>query len=172
MKESVVLNRLTEIPNGRYFKMTWKSEIPVFSKFKDFYEVTKVTTSTVRKGIKYTNTKAYKTRLYRKLWEECGGTCFMTPIDFNKKHKTELPWGHYRKGYENVIIDHTNKAGEFCSYLRLYSSPNKPQVRYYINGREISKDELKAKGIVKESYWNEKVNDGVFTVKIKNILSI
>ena len=172
MRESVVINRLNEIPNGRYFKMIWKSEVPVFSKFNDIYEVTKITIGTVRKGIRYTNTKAYKTKLYRRLSEECGGTCFMTPIDFNKKYNNELPWGHYRKGYENIIIDHTNKAGEFNSYLRLYLTPNKPQIKYYLNGREIEKEELRAKGIVKESYWDQKINDGVFNIKIKNILFI
>ena len=172
MKESVVINRLKEIPNGRYFKMTWKTEVPVFSRFNDIYEVTKITTSTVRKGIQYTNTKAYKNKLLKQMFEECSGTCFLTPMDFNKKYKTELPWGHYRKGYENIIIDYTNKAGEFNSYLRLYLTPNKPQVKYYINGREIGKEELRAKGIVKESYWNESIKDGVFNIKIKNIISI
>lgn len=173
MKESVVLNRLKEIPNGRFFKMTWKSEIPVYNKYADVYEVTKVTTSTVRKGIQYTNTKAYKTKLYRRMMEECSGTSFITPLDFSKKYPNELPWGHYRKGYENVIIDHTNKAGEFNSYLRLYLTPNKPEIKYYINGKEISKSELQAKGIIKESYWNnDKVKDGVFNIKIKNILFI
>lgn len=173
MKESVVLRRLKEIPNGRYFKMSWKSDVPVFKEFGDAYEVVKVTTSTVRKGIKYTNTKAYKTKLIRQMLEDCGGTCFLTPVDFHKKHPTELPWGHYRKGYENVVIDHTNKAGEFHSYLRLYLSPNKPEIKYYVNGREVSKEELQAKGIVKDSYWNHsKVQDGVFNVKISNILFI
>lgn len=173
MKESVVLNRLKEIPNGSFFKMIWRSEIPVYSKYADVYEVTKVTTSTVRKGIRYTNTKAYKTKLYRRMMEECSGTSFMTPLDFNKKYNNELPWGHYRKGYENVIIDHTNKAGEFNSYLRLYLTPNKPEAKYYINGKEVSKQELQAKGIIKDSYWDkDSVKDGVFNVKIKNILYI
>lgn len=173
MKESVVLNRLAEIPNGRFFKTTWKSEVPVYKEYSNIYEVTKVTTSTVRKGIRYTNTKAYKTKLYRRMMEEYGGTSFIAPLEFNKKYNNELPWGHYRKGYENVIIDHTNKAGEFNSYLRLYLTPNKPEIKYYINGKEISKSELQAKGIIKESYWNnDKVKDGVFNIKIKNILFI
>jgi hypothetical protein len=169
MKESIVLNRLGEIPNGRFFKMTWKSEVPVFSKFNNMYEVTKITTSTVRKGIKYTNTKTYKTKFFRKVNEN--RTDYMiAPVNFNDK--TELPWGHYRAGYENLIIDHTNKAGEKNSYLRLYVTPNKPKSKFYLNGKEISKEELKSKGIVKESYWTEGTNDGVFNIKIKNILSI
>jgi hypothetical protein len=172
MKESVVINRLKEIPNGRYFKMTWKTEVPVLSKFNNMYEVIKITTSTVRKGIQYTNTKAYKTKMVKQTLKNYNGSCFMAPVDFTKKDKTELPWGHYRKGYENIIIDHTNKAGEKNSYLRLYLTPNKPQVKYYINGKEIEKEELKAKGIVTGSYWNDKVNDGVFNIKIKNIISI
>ena len=173
MKEAVVLNRLKEIPNGRFFKMTWKSEIPVYKKYADVYEITKITTSTVRKGIRYTNTKAYKTKLYRRMLEECSGTSFITPLEFNKKYNNELPWGHYREGYENVIIDHTNKAGEFNSYLRLYLTPNKPEVKYYINGKEVSKNELQALNIVSNSYWErESVKDGVFNIKIKNILFI
>ena len=41
-----------------------------------------------------------------------------------------------------------------------------------IGNIEIEKEELRAKGIVKDSYWNDKVNDGVFNIKIKNIISI
>ena len=173
MKEKELLQRLNQIPNGRFFKMAWKSELPVEKKYGNQITVTKVTISTVRKGIKYTNTKAYREKVYRKSYEEVMGTSFATPQTFsmNKEKANSLPWGKWK--IPNLLIEHTNKAGEYNVYLRLYTTVNKPEVLYYLNDRLITKEALMQTGIVKSSYWDRsKVEDGLFTVNIENILKI
>ena len=82
-----------------------------------------------------------------------------------------MPWGKWK--IPNLLIEHTNKAGEYNVYLRLYTTVNKPEVLYYLNDRLITKEALMQTGIVKNSYWNRsKVEDGLFTVNIANILMI
>ena len=152
---------LDKINNGRFFKASWSSEVPVKKEFENRYVVSKVTISTVRKGIQYSNTKAYREKLYSRIGMEHS----------ENSKENSLPWGKWL--IPNLLIEHTNKNGEYNIYLRLYSTVNKPESRYYINGKEVSKEGLYNMGIVKDSYWNRKgTEDGVFTVNIANILSV
>ena len=173
MEKKHLMRYLSKINNGRFFKASWSSEVPVKKEYENRYVVTKVTISTVRKGIQYTNTKAYKDKLFKKMSIECAGNDFLTPTEFEKKYGNgnSLPWGRWL--VPNLLIEHTNKNGEYNIYLRLYNTINKPECRYYLNGKEISKEGLYNMGIVREGYWNKKgIEDGVFTVNIANILSI
>lgn len=173
MEKKHLMRYLNKINNGRFFKASWSSEIPVKKEYENRYVVSKVTISTVRKGIQYTNTKAYKDKLFKRMSIECAGNDFLTPRELEKKYGNgnSLPWGNWL--IPNLLIEHTNKKGEYNIYLRLYSTINKPECRYYLNGREISKEGLYKMGIVREGYWNKKgIEDGVFTVNIANILSI
>lgn len=173
MEKKHLMRYLNKINNGRFFKASWSSEIPVKKEYENRYVVSKVTISTVRKGIQYTNTKAYKDKLFKRMSIECVGNDFLTPRELEKKYGNgnSLPWGNWL--IPNLLIEHTNKKGEYNIYLRLYSTINKPECRYYLNGREISKEGLYKMGIVREGYWNKKgIEDGVFTVNIANILSI
>lgn len=173
MEKKHLMRYLSKINNGRFFKASWSSEVPVKKEYENRYVVTKVTISTVRKGIQYTNTKAYKDKLFKRMSIECAGNDFLTPTEFEKKYGNgnSLPWGRWL--VPNLLIEHTNKNGEYNIYLRLYSTINKPESRYYLNGKEISKEGLYNMGIVREGYWNKKgIEDGIFTVNIANILSI
>ena len=173
MEKKHLMRYLDKINNGRFFKASWSSEIPVKKEYEDKYIVSKVTISTVRKGIQYSKTKAYRDKLYNRMSIDCSGNDFLTPKEFEKKYGSgnSLPWGRWL--IPNLLIEHTNKQGEYNIYLRLYSTINKPESRYYLNGKEVSKEGLYNMGIVKDSYWNRKgTEDGVFTVNIANILSI
>lgn len=173
MEKKHLMRYLDKINNGRFFKASWSSEVPVKKEYENRYVVTKVTISTVRKGIQYTNTKAYKDKIFKRMSLECAENDFSTPKEFEDKYGNgnSLPWGKWL--IPNLLIEHTNKKGEYNIYLRLYSTINKPECRYYLNGKEVSKEGLYNMGIVKEGYWNKKgVEDGVFTVNIANILSI
>lgn len=171
MEKKHLMRYLNKINNGRFFKASWSSEVPIKKEYENRYVVSKVTISTVRKGIQYSNTKAYRDKLYSRMGVECSGNDFLISNEFEKKYGNSLPWGKWL--IPNLLIEHTNKNGEYNIYLRLYSTINKPESRYYLNGREISKEGLYNMGIVKDSYWNRKgTEDGVFTVNIANILSI
>ena len=173
MEKKHLMRYLNKINNGRFFKASWSSEVPIKKEYENRYVVSKVTISTVRKGIQYSNTKAYKEKLSKKMMAEYSGNNFLTSNEFKEKcgEGNNLPWGKWL--IPNLLIEHTNKNGEYNIYLRLYSTINKPESRYYLNGKEISKEGLYKMGIVREGYWNKKgVEDGVFTVNIANILSI
>ena len=46
---------------------------------------------------------------------------------------------------------------------------NKPKTQLYLNGKPISKEELRATGYVPESYFTSTNDSGVLTVKAENI---
>ena len=73
MEKKHLMKYLSKINNGRFFKASWSSEVPVKKEFENRYVVSKVTISTVRKGIQYTNTKAYKDKLMKRMSIDCAG---------------------------------------------------------------------------------------------------
>ena len=46
---------------------------------------------------------------------------------------------------------------------------NKPKTQLYLNGKPISKEELRATGYVPERYFTSTNDSGVLTVKAENI---
>lgn len=167
MREKEILAKLKTIPNGRFFKMEWETYVPVAKKYEKIYTVKKRVSSTVRKGIQYTNTKKYKEKVSRteQVLKEIG-------IEAQQVHDklTKLPWGQWL--IPNLLIEHINKSGKYNLYLRVYTTTNKPEVDYYVNGRYVSQTKLKEMGIINNSYWNKSLEDGVFTINTDNIISI
>ena len=89
--------------------------------------------------------------------------------------KPELPWGQWNPNHKGLIIDHTNKAGKFAQYVRLYNTPNHPTVEYFLDGKHINREDLMKLGIVLPSYWQkgrENAPTECFTVNIANIMAI
>lgn len=163
MKLNDIMTKINSIHNGAYFNITYLNEVPVLAAFKNQYHVDKYTSSTVRKGIHYQNLKAYQQKLAM-----CDNA-----KEFEALQKPlELPWGHWMTGHEGYIIEHTNKAGEYKQYLRLYSSPNKPKNAYFLNGKSIDREELKMMGIIPASYWTKTNDTGTMTVTLDKIVRV
>ena len=158
MNINMMMSKLNIKNKGQFFKVSWISDVPVKAGFKrQGISVNKLTTTTSRYGIKYTNIKSVQMKV------EKG--------EINLTH--ELPWGNWKSGYEGILIDHTNKAGEQNTYLRLYTTPNKAEVSYFMNGKSISKAELISSGVVQDSYWKkDNSNIDCFTVNVRNIIDI
>lgn len=158
MNINMMMSKLNMKNKGQFFKVSWISDVPVKAGFKrQGISVNKLTTTTARYGIKYTNMKSVQMKV------EKG--------EINLTH--ELPWGNWKSGYEGILIDHTNKTGEQNTYLRLYTTPNKAEVSYFLNGKPITKAELISSGVVQDSYW-KKDNSSVdcFTINVRNIIDI
>ena len=79
----------------------------------------------------------------------------------------KLPWGNWVKDYEGLLIESNGKI-----YVRFYTTPNKPQSKFILNGKEITKDELKELGVMQKSYWNNCEPTDCMTVQIKNIKEV
>jgi hypothetical protein len=155
MNTNLLLMKLSTKRNGQYFNMVWASDVKMTaSARKQGQQAVKIVTSTVRKGIKYSNMKSVR------LDARENGDNSSTIIT------NSLPWGSWKPGNEGLLIEHNN-----TNYLRVYSSPNKPKSIYFLNGKEISKADLKAKNIVLDSYWSTNL-PACFTVKVENIAEV
>ena len=152
MEIKAIMNKLQNKQRGSYFRIDWLSDVPITAQAKrEGHTVLKYSHNTCRYGIRYKNLKSVQEKIAN-----------------GKEVTGELPWGQFVPGYEGILIEHKGKH-----YIRLYTSPNKSQVTYFLNGRPIEPDELQKKGIVQNSYWNKgKEPLDCMTVKCENLQDI
>lgn len=166
MNTNYLVNALNRKQNGSFFKVRYTSTVPVNANGKAHgHIVTKTVTSTVRKGIKYSNLIRVKKQVMPNYTPD-------NAKEYAQIAKTihrELPFGTWMKGYEGLLIEHTTQKGIYNQYVRLYATPNKPVVEYQLNGNPISIEELKELHIIGESYWNPKTKSDTFTINVANI---
>ena len=165
-----VIKVLSKKQNGAFIKVLLCTEMTsrqTSQSKKEGNIVVKETLTTVRKGVNYGNIASVQKKL------EARGDMYIDPETGKKTYAIgKLPWGQYYKN-SRTIIEH---KGNY--YLRLYTSPNKPKVQYYLNGKVISSDDLRKTGIMQESYWKNKDTknsvdiDECMTVKIENVKKI
>lgn len=147
--------KVNSIPAGQFFKMAYVSDVTLSALGrKAGVSVLKRVIGTYRIGVNYKHTKKAITKAAEK----------NIPIDTASK----LPWGQW-KDNSNRIICHTNKKGEYNEYLRVYDTPNKPKVQHYLNGKPISKEDLRKTGFVPDSYFTSSNETGCMTIKADNI---
>ena len=156
MKKEELLETLNKIPNGRMFKISWSKKLPTYKGVND--TVIKTVNTTARKGIDYTHTGYYKSKVLNNNPNN--------PIP--KKEEVKLQWGHWVE--KNLIIGHTNKEGIYKEYLRLYTTINKPMIIYTCNGEVVNKEDLK--GIVTATGLRGTKIEICYTIPIENIVSI
>ena len=147
--------KVNSIKAGQWFKMSYVTTVTLSAAGrKADVVVLKRVVGTFRLGINYKNTKKAIARAEAK--------------GVKMEDVTRLPWGQWKDDSCRVIC-HTNKAGQYSEYLRVYDTPNKPKTQLYLNGKPISKEELRATGYVPESYFTSTNDSGVLTVKAENI---
>jgi hypothetical protein len=147
--------KISTLKAGAFFKMSYVSDVPLSAKGKkEGVYVFKRTIGTYRTGIAYKNTKKAKIT-----FEAKGGK-----IEDN----TKLPWGHWKDDSCRIIC-HTNKIGEYKEYIRVYDTPNKPKIQYYINSTPVTRAQLIASGYVPNSYFNKPVGSGCYNICLNNI---
>lgn len=152
MNTTAIIEALNKKQNGSFFKVRLVSPVSLNAAAKRSGVVAyKITEMTVRKGIDYKAQKSVQAK-----------------VDAGKILVHDLPWGTWMKGQEGLIIDHKGSQ-----YVRLYSSPNKSTVKYFLNGVEVTRDELKDSGHVLSSYFNKpEEKPDAMTVKAENIQKI
>ena len=165
MKIEELVKILNKKNNGSFFKIHWTTNLnnKQTAKSKNNGDlILKDTFATVRKGVEYKNIKHVQEILMSK------GQYKIDPITGKPEVFSEcMSWGNWVDGYEGLLIENKGKV-----YVRLYTSPNKPNSKYFLNGKEVSKDELKKLGVMQKSYWNKSEPTDCMTVKIKNIKEI
>ena len=118
-------------------------------------QVEKITSTVARFGVNYSNIKAVKEQ--RELDKQNGVI---------RQQKT-IWWNLIDN---NTIKEHKENGNK---YLTLTTSKiAKPKVKYLLNGKEITKEQLQEKNVVINSYWNEKEPLQQYDVNIENIIKI
>lgn len=154
MNVNMMMMKLKNIRKGQWFILRYTSDLPLTAEAKrNGYVCYKSTTMTARYGIFYANLGKVKDKVAKG--------------ELPTKH--ELSWGSWKPGYEGTLIEHKNQ-----NYLRVYLSPNKSKVEYFINGQSISKEGLMTLGIIQPSYFKKKSDSqpDCLTIKVENIESI
>ena len=153
MNITTLLSKLSDKRNGQWFKIEWMTEVPLTARAKKNNQVVlKYTHSTMRKGISYKNIKRVQLKKLQENKEN----------DFEK-----LPWGNWNPTFPGLLIEHKDKT-----YVRLYTTPNKPKVTYYLNGRPIDVEKLKSLNIVPSGYFNKTEPADCITINVDNIQDI
>ena len=134
MNTNFIINTLATKNNGAFFRISYCTDLPLCAAAKRTgITAIKFTVATVRKGIAYDNMKSVQAK-----------------VEQGKELTHELPWGSWKVGSEGLIIEHKEKT-----YLRLYSSPNKSKSKFFLNGVEVTKEQMKNANVVQNSYWNK-----------------
>lgn len=133
---------------GRFISVKFSRPMKTLARYRDM-NLVKTTSATVRLGIDYDNMKVVAKKR----------TAGELPVV-----NSGLPWGQWRiPGY---IIEH-----KLNMYLRAYVVPGtRPKSRYYIDGKEVSRDYAMQFCLGSES---KSENDtGCITVNIENIVEL
>ena len=164
MKLETLLKELDKRRNGAWFKIEWTTDLNgklCAAAKREGHVVTKNVSTTVRKGIRYANMASVRQRLISEgkfLVDPKTGETYVFP--------EKLSWGEWVDG-SDVLIKHKDQY-----YVRLYTSPNKPIVNYFLDGVHISAQELKNKGLLQPAYWNRENVEECMTLKVDNVVKI
>lgn len=154
-KQVKVLKELDKIRNGSYFVIQYYTDCnsKVAAAYKN-YNVTKLTTMSVRKGVDYNKTKA---ALLKR-----GENPIATP--------TRPQW-YYHVAGSKCLLRHASKNQY---YIALFPNKfGKATTQYFLNGTPITKEELMQKGIMQPSYWTNKEKECTFlTLGLEKIYKI
>lgn len=164
MKLEQLLKELSNKQNGSWFKVDWisnlENKLSAAAK-REGKSVTKQVTTTVRKGIRYANIASVKSRLISEgkfLVDPKTGETHVFP--------DKLKWGEWVEG-SDVLIKHKEQY-----YVRLYTSPNKPKIQYYLDGVEITAEKLRDLNILQPAYWKHESLEECMTLKVENIKKV
>lgn len=140
---------------GTIISLTYKSEPTLNAVAKKLgIKLEKITTTTARFGVNYSNIKAVKEQREQ---DRINGI----------ERQQKASWWTWKD--KNLIKQNINNGNE---YLTLTTNKKaKPKVKYLLNGQEISKKDLQDKNLVVNSYWN-KTEIQQYDININNIISI
>lgn len=149
MKYEDLMSIMNKKKNGTFFGCTWERKVKTLKGIDN--NITKEVHATVRKGIDRKNLKKYKEN----------------PESYSNG---PLPWGKWENGQEGLIIAHTTNNGENKKYIRLYTTKNKPKVRFFVNGIETSKERISS--MVQRSELKSLDDADFFTLDVEKIKDI
>lgn len=158
MQATEIVKQLKEYRTAAHLPIVWRRNAK--TKKDCTVHIEKRTCAYVRTGIDYANTKKVLEGIIAGEREEVGS----------------LPWGHWRKGFENYILDHTPKGETMpVEYIRLYPASfdnlkAKIVSEWLVNGVVSTFDDCKVH-LLKSEFPTDETPE-CFTVKARDIISV
>lgn len=153
-KEREHLMKLDKKRNGAYFTIQYYTDCnrQVSAAFKG-YNVTKLTTCSVRKGVDYKNLKSVK----------------MKKAEFSQEQTT--PKKSWYSHVDKMVLKHNDKPNSY--YVALFPNPlTKARTMYMFNGIVVSKEKLQKMGVMQPSFWKEKEKPIMITLGLDKIVNV
>jgi hypothetical protein len=144
---------------GQHVKIEWLRMAKVL---KDCpFMIAKRTIAWVRSGITYANLADIREGIEAGTREAVEG----------------LPWGQWREGYTNYIIDHTPKGQtDSVEYIRLYPASfdnlATPTVQWTLDGQPVDYQAVESWLLSSEKRKDDEEKAACFTVKAESVVSI
>lgn len=150
MKYEEVIKKIHAVPAGQFVNIETAKELKVRAGYKG-NKVVKFSHKTVRFGVSYDKQKStIEGRADGSLPAENAG----------------LPWGNWKAGEENYIVEHKGNT-----YLRCATSPNKSKNTYLINGVLSTKEAAEMMCLASEFKQGDKV-PSVLCINTDSIVTI
>lgn len=156
MTEQNVYEALKGYQKGSYIRVGFQSYLGTSAAKKSGYDIKKVTKTTGRIGIHYGNIASVKARKEQESQEE---------------KKPYTIWFKHVEGHPE-IVEHLKDATR--KYLQIFAVKPfaYPKVKYFLNGAEISKEELAQTGLCTQSDLAPSSGSEVFNIPLENLLFI
>ena len=170
MKKIDQINKIiNKQKNGTFISVSWVSDQSkkIRAAERTNNTVLKECSGVYMKGSSYTSRKKVID------YKEKKGDIYIDPETGKEKIACYEPFYESIPGYDYKIFGQ-NKKDSSKKYLLLNPCTNcKPKIKYYLNGEEISKEDLKNKGIMQPSYWTAKEQEVLhITINIDNITKV
>ena len=148
-----IIHKVTSLKHGTFVRVKYRTDIQPSAKFKN-HKIEKIVETTVRVGVSYSTLSAVKER---------------RETETKPTGPSHVQWWRWSDGYRNIIKEKISDPSQ--KYVTLATVPKRgnTMVYWYIDGRPVSEEEVRA--ITIPSYWN-KPNLDVFDVKLENLISV
>lgn len=159
MAQHEIIKAISDIPAGRFFRMSYTSELPVKAEHKNAgVKVHKITEATVRTGVAYNNIKAVQ--------------------EYKATHEPKLTTPR-ANNYEWVVenrVKYNTKTGKTYVVVATVPSGSNKKCKYLISdhtGTRVVETEELDKTLIIDSYWKKNDSpDVVRTISVEHILSV
>lgn len=163
-----IIKKLDNIPNGRNARIVYKSDKSTHIKasYNKIYKVVKFSTLSIQKGIDYANKKVVKEKRAQQILTT--GACVVKEPWYSKFDNNIARGKSNPNQYYLLAGLNTNSKARGKSYYEVTSVTNSG-----IKTIKMSSEELKALGIMRDSFWNRTSADVEFrTFKLDDVLDV
>ena len=148
-----IIQQIASLKHGVFVRVKYRTDVQPSAQFKG-HKIEKIVETTVRVGVSYSNLSAVKEK---------------RATETKPTGPSHVQWWRWSDGYRNIIKEKISDPSQKYVTLATVPKGGNTMVRWYIDGKPVSEEEVRA--ITIPSYWN-KPNLDVFDVKLENLISV